>query len=186
MIKIMFFDTETTGVNKQVDRIIQFGAIYWSYDPEKGVFYEERVINQYISPWETKISPEAHNAHGLNSDFVAQFDTMDKYIKEILAYMLKCNIIVWHNLDFDRGMIHSELDRYWLEHWVFAKRHCTMKNSTDYCKLPWKYGHKRPSLQELHQKLFSTDFDWAHDALSDIRATSKCYREMVKLWLFTI
>ena len=88
----MFYDTETTGINKQVDRIIQFGAIYWSYDPVKKIFYEERVINQYIHPWETKISPEAQNAHGLNWDFVAQFDTMDKYIKEFVAYMLKADV----------------------------------------------------------------------------------------------
>lgn len=182
----MFFDTETTGINKQVDRIIQFGAIYGSYDPVKNVFYEERVINQYIHPWETKISPEAHNAHGLNWDFVAQFDTIDKYIKEFLSYMLKCDIIVWHNLDFDWGMIDSEFHRYWLEHGVFAKRHCTMKTGTDYCKLPGKYGNKRPSLQELHQKLFDCKFEWAHDALSDIQATKKCYMQMLELWLFTI
>ena len=37
-----------------------------------------------------------------------------------------------------------------------------------------------PKLQELHRKLFGCDFDNAHDALSDIRATEKCFWEMRK------
>lgn len=57
---------------------------------------------------------------------------------------------------------------------------CTMQASTNYCRIPGKYGFKYPKLQELHRKLFGCDFDNAHDALSDIRATEKCFWEMRK------
>ncbi len=57
---------------------------------------------------------------------------------------------------------------------------CTMKVSTDYCRIPGPYGYKWPKLSELHIKLFGRDFDEAHDASVDINATEKCFWEMRK------
>ncbi len=48
-MKLFFFDTETTGVNPNKDRIIQFGAIYGEYDLQTGQFNELERINQYIN-----------------------------------------------------------------------------------------------------------------------------------------
>ena len=48
-INLFFFDTETTGTDPKVDRIIQFWWIWWEYDYEKNSFNETRRINQYIN-----------------------------------------------------------------------------------------------------------------------------------------
>ena len=58
----------------------------------------------------------------------------------------------------------------------------TMYMGVDVCKLPHrepgKPGYKRPSLTELHRHLFGEDFDGAHDALVDVRASARCYYKM--------
>lgn len=48
-MKLFFFDTETTGVDPNKDRIIQFGAIYGEYDSNIEKFWELKRINQYIN-----------------------------------------------------------------------------------------------------------------------------------------
>lgn len=66
---------------------------------------------------------------------------------------------------------------------------CTMKESTAYCKIPNKPdkngrvrgGAKWPTLQELHSKLFGSEFEAAHDAMADITATKDCFFELVRL-----
>lgn len=61
-----------------------------------------------------------------------------------------------------------------------------MKSSTDFCKIPNFYGYRYPKLQELYIKLFDVDFENAHDAFSDISATLKCFKEMVKRRIISI
>ena len=76
--------------------------------------------------------------------------------------------------------------------WAYRRRHfiysslnkptvCTMKSSTDFCKLPGKYGYKWPTLQELYKILFGEGFGNAHNSLSDIQATKKCYFKLKAL-----
>ena len=58
---------------------------------------------------------------------------------------------------------------------------CTMKESTNYCKIPGKYGYKWPSLSELFYKLFQTNFNESHNAEYDIKATFKCFWKLRNL-----
>ena len=56
-----------------------------------------------------------------------------------------------------------------------------MKESTEFCQLPGKYGYKWPTLTELHTILFNESFDDAHDAASDCLACMKCYFRLKEL-----
>ncbi len=61
---------------------------------------------------------------------------------------------------------------------------CTMKapGIMEFCKLPWgnsKTRLKWPKLKELHQILFDEPFADAHDALADVKATRRCYYELM-------
>ena len=66
---------------------------------------------------------------------------------------------------------------------LFLKpKYCTMKMSTNYCKLPGgKQGFKSPKLSELHQVMFGEGFENAHDALADVRATVRCFWKLKEL-----
>ena len=49
ILKLFFFDTETTGIDSRKDYIIQFGGIFGEYDLDTQEFREIAVINQYIN-----------------------------------------------------------------------------------------------------------------------------------------
>ncbi len=55
---------------------------------------------------------------------------------------------------------------------------CTMQSTTNFCAIEGYYGYKWPKLSELHIKLFGKDFEEAHDASIDIKATAKCFWEL--------
>lgn len=63
-----------------------------------------------------------------------------------------------------------------------------MLESVDLCKLPGRYpgNYKWPKLIELHNHLFGCDFEGAHDALDDVKATVKCFFELKKCGLINI
>ena len=59
-----------------------------------------------------------------------------------------------------------------------------MQSAVTHCrlaKLNGMPGFKRPTLQELHFKLFKKYFDKAHDALADTQACMKCFFELKRL-----
>ena len=95
------------------------------------------------------------------------------------------DLLVAHNLDFDRTMIVAELFR--MRQWesllaakqAFVEKpgFCTMKATTPICKLPGKFGndYKWPKLQEAYKHLFNEEFQGAHDAMADVRACARVY-----------
>jgi DNA polymerase III epsilon subunit-like protein len=89
--------------------------------------------------------------------------------------------LVAHNIDFDTNVVGAELVRAEIDNPLPEKRRrCTMKESADYCKLPGKYGYKWPSLTELHEILFGSPFEGAHDAAADCLACMNCFFELKK------
>lgn len=66
------------------------------------------------------------------------------------------DIIVGHNIDFDVKVVGCEMFRYNINNELSSKRRiCTMKSTTDLCKISGSYGYKYPKLQELYKKLFN-------------------------------
>ncbi len=188
-MKILFFDTETTGVSADA-QIIQFGAILWEYDTKKKVFHEERVINQFIKPT-VKIHPAAQEIHWITKEKLEIFLTIDEYIRELISHIKRADLLVAHNYAFDKKMLAREIDRHNLTK-IFdienMKSICTMLSTVDFCKLPSKRNeYKRPKLNELYPLLFNWEqFVDAHDALADIRATARCFFELVNKWIIKI
>lgn len=92
----------------------------------------------------------------------------------------QADILVAHNLNFDHRIVWAEFIRYGLEPRSGMHKICTMMKSTSYCKIPAKRGFKWPKLDELHEHLFGCGFDGAHDALTDVSITMKCFFELIK------
>ena len=67
--------------------------------------------------------------------------------------------LIGHNISFDECIVGAEFERKRMMTSLFLKpKYCTMKMSTNYCKLPGgKQGFKSPKLSELHQVLFGRD-----------------------------
>ena len=64
-----------------------------------------------------------------------------------------------------------------------VKTFCTMEKTVDICKINGNYGYKFPKLQELYFYLFNENFEFAHDAMVDVKATAKCYFELKRKYL---
>jgi DNA polymerase III epsilon subunit-like protein len=104
-------------------------------------------------------------------------------IGDFLKSAEKARCLVGHNVVFDQKVIGAELCRLGIKDTISTvKAICTMEVGKDFCKIPGGYyGYKPPKLQELHQKLFGTTFDNAHDAMADVKATKRCFFELKRL-----
>ena len=181
----LFFDTETTGLPRNWKapvtdlnnwpRMIQ---IAWILCDDEGSRIESDDF--IIKPENFVIPIEASKVHGISTEkAIDEGEDLKKVLILFSKLVDQADFIVAHNISFDEKIVGAELLRKEIQSDFEEKRKlCTMKASTDYCKLPGPYGYKWPKLSELHIKLFGVDFDEAHDASVDINATEKCFWEM--------
>lgn len=181
----LFFDTETTGLpvnwNAPISdlnnwpRLVQ---IAWLQYDNRG----RKVSGQdfIIKPEGFTIPGEASRIHGISTErALKEGVSLQKVLEEFSGLIDQSAYAVAHNMDFDEKIIGAEFLRQRMPNSLFdTERICTMKASTDYCKLPGNYGYKWPKLSELHIKLFNNDFEEAHDAAVDIAVCAKCFWEL--------
>ena len=190
-IHYLFFDTETAGLprdynaptsdSKNWPRLVQLSWI--TTDEDFNVLSENDYI---VYPDGFTIPEDAVRLHGITTNIAKEEgkpikEVIDKFMEDFNA----ATTIVGHNIDFDKKIIGAELIRLGLNDIMSSKEAlCTMKGSVDYCKIPSTHGYKWPKLQELHKKLFGYVFEDAHNSMSDVAATLKCFKEMKKLgWI---
>lgn len=187
MTKYLFFDTETNGLPKDfkaqmhdLDNWPRLIQIAWMLYENDVLLHEKEYI---IRPEGFQIPESAIAIHGITQEQALQEGV---HIEDVFANFMQdvalADYIVGHNFEFDLNVIGSEMLRNMVKYFRSLSKICTMKSSTDYCKLPgtWK-GYKWPKLHELHLTLFGEEFEGAHDALADIRATSRCFFELINL-----
>jgi len=176
-MKHLFFDTETAGFNGPILQLA------WILTDENGEILEQRntLINHTI---EYEINEKAFEIHGISKEMCNEsgLDPAD-VLRDLLWKMSIADKIIAHNLAFDWDMASKDRTRYSIGEPMPAhsKVFCTMKATTDICKIEHpngRGGYKWPKLQELHTFLFGEEFDGAHDALADVKATARCYFEL--------
>jgi DNA polymerase-3 subunit epsilon len=96
----------------------------------------------------------------------------------------KAQIKVAFNIQFDRQLIdieHRVLGETPPYNWSCPSNKCAMLPMTPICKLKGKYPGKWkwPKLIEAYRYCFQKDFDGAHDALADVRATAAVFKWLV-------
>ncbi len=186
-VKILVFDTETTGfidkkniLNLEVQpHIIQFAAILWELKDRKYKEIERK--NLLIKP-PISIPYGASQVHNIYDIDVKDAPVMAEQIEEIMSFLSQADVIIGHNIEYDEDMIKLELKRVQKLHLYNPNQVvCTMKASVDYCALQGNGARfKYPKLGELYKKLFGEYFIGAHDAMTDVEATLKCFLELEK------
>ena len=186
MKKYLFFDTETNGLPKNYrapvtdldnwPRLVQIGWILM--DENKNILDEKEYI---INPKDFTIPKHVSDIHRVTQER-AELEGLDiiQILQEFKDRINDADYLIGHNIDFDCSIVGAEFIRNNIEYKKLPTM-CTMKSTTDYCKLPGSYGkYKWPKLMELHTKLFGEGFEDAHDAIIDIRATAKCFFELIE------
>jgi DNA polymerase-3 subunit epsilon len=99
----IIFDTETTGLDNRIDRIIEIGGIELFNHFPTG-----RTLHIYISPGDQKVHPDALAVHGITDEFLKDKRPFAEVAQEILEFFGDGKWIA-HNATFDMGFINSEL-----------------------------------------------------------------------------
>ena len=200
-MKILVFDTETTGLQEKgasiYDKskwpyIIQLSYILYDLSNNSAL-----IKNNYIKLDESvTISQESFNIHNISREILNEHGIhIVDALKEFNKYLKICDIVVGHNISFDKRMIFVECFRHavaqYFTHYegnikIHKTEFCTMKNTTHYCKLERlsKTNHvyiKNPKLSELYLILFPNETlpTNLHNSLVDVAMTLRCYLKYV-------
>lgn len=184
----LFFDTETTGLPKSwkapvtdLDNWPRLVQLAWIHTDEKGQVLSSS--DRMVKPMGFQIPTASTMVHGISqAQAMAKGLDLIEVLTEFAEQVAACRYLVGHNVSFDEKVVGAELIRSGVKHELWHREKiCTQMESTAFCALPGRYGHKWPTLAELHQKLFQEGFDGAHNALVDVEATMRCFFELKKL-----
>jgi DNA polymerase III epsilon subunit-like protein len=183
---LIIFDTETTG--KPIDFNVSYSTpgnwprlvqIAWIKIAPNGK--EINRASYIVCPSDFKIPEEATKIHGISHQQACNLGIkIDDVVNRFNDDLMDCRYLVAHNIAFDFNVIGAEMFRLGrLEQLKAKEQICTMRLSTNYCKLIGSYGqYKWPKLSELYRTLFMKEVIERHDALYDAEICLLCFKEL--------
>jgi DNA polymerase III epsilon subunit-like protein len=195
-MKILVFDTETTGLPTEKNAsilltekwpyIVQLSYLLYDTDQAMVIDYIDRIIKL---PHNIKIPKESTDIHKITNEMCAEKGVdIKRELIDLNSVMLKADIIVAHNLSFDKNMIMVECLRHkiiqnFTQNSMRKPEFCTMKNSVNICKIltyrkDGRSYYKYPKLMELHKHLFGDVPEGLHNSMVDVLACLRCYGKM--------
>lgn len=153
---LIFFDLETTGVDVSKDRIVEI--CYIKVFPDGS----EKEYTRRINPG-MHIPEGASAVHGIYDDDVKGCPLFREVAKEIAADFEGCDLAGFNSNRFDLPMLAEEFLRAQVD--IDLTRHHAIDVQVLY--------HKREprTLSAAHKFYCGSEFDNAHSALADTRAT---------------
>ena len=153
----IFYDTETTGVRSDKDRVVELAA----FDP-----VQNRTFVQLINPG-IPIPPEASAIHGISNEMVASAPPFSEVGAAFIEFCHGHVVLIAHNNDsFDKPFLENEYKRHNLQipSWQFV----------DSLKWSRKYRPDLPrhTLQSLRE-VYGIEANQAHRALDDVIVLQK-------------
>ncbi|MGL4405253.1 MAG: DNA polymerase III subunit epsilon [Notoacmeibacter sp.] len=101
----IIFDTETTGLDPKIERIIEIGAVEL-----ENRFPTGRTFHHYLYPDGRKVDPAALAVHGISdADLVGK--PLFSAIAEAFLEFVGDGKLVAHNAGFDKSFLNAELER---------------------------------------------------------------------------
>lgn len=177
-MRVLIFDTETSDFPEDGGRLIQFAGQICdlSFDPP--------LVTQEFSTLVkcTKDShPRAFSFHGITKEMSQAGIDPELACAWLAGAVDQCDLVVAHNAAFDIRVMDIEFREAGLGGFSPPKVFCTMKASTDLCKLPGKKdSYKFPRLEEALPILCGIELEGGHDALVDTRACKELFIELVR------
>lgn len=184
---ILFFDTETTGfaqrhkpiVHEDQPHIVQLAALLC--DPGGAVISGFNFILDPGVERGVRIPGQAAAIHGIDEEKAWRFGQEPQPVLKLFDdFYQRADLIVGHNIDFDVEMIQIQMARHRMPvdagYGDGRPRFCTMKQSTDICRLPSpRGGFKWPKLSEAYKHFFNEELEGAHDAMNDVMACKRVF-----------
>ena len=207
-MKLLIFDTETTGVppksktlkNEELHlwpHVVQFSYIVYDTEIHRIIKVKDDIIHIPI-----EMCQEVIDIHGITNEMAkASTCQVEDSLQEFYMDFEDAHLIIAHNFQFDWNMVQIELMRLIVREKSFQeetylsilktiheitpeRKYCTMTNSTARCDLRMrsKFGKefvKFPKLSELHYHLFGVVPRNLHNSLNDVVICLRCYYKLV-------
>ncbi len=195
-MKVLVFDTETTGLpigyNPSLNDlskwpyIIQLSFIVFDTIKKEVLEYSDHIIKLDI---DCQISSESIAIHRITQEHSQKLGVpIQTALKNFTNAVKKVDLIVGHNIIFDKNMLTVEFNRNKMENSLQCNgipipEFCTMKETIELCKLPFTVkknkknndNYKWPTLSELHHYLFNSIPSGTHNAIADVMICLRCY-----------
>jgi DNA polymerase III epsilon subunit-like protein len=213
--RVLVFDVETTGLipkngPKYIESspyITQLCFIIYCTETNQVV----RKLNEYVYIDDSiEIPRMITELTGIDKEICKSKGKPIEYIlTELYNEYLLCDVVVAHNINFDKEMVMIEVIRNYAKmvdngclnpsilfnnvyNHVYSKEmYCTMRNGLDFCNI-WTEGKtddvgrvtrkykKNPKLSELYYKIFNRIPSGLHDALVDTEVCLQCYIHLME------
>jgi DNA polymerase III epsilon subunit-like protein len=211
-MRVIVYDTETSGLPLKLKgcsglsdypsfkdthlwpHIVQLSYIIYDTELKKIVKTVDKIIRH---PDYFMIDTETTNIHGITSEMchVSQND-MFMCLIDFIEDVVRCQMVVGHNIEFDNNMILVEITRHFQNYpntcefylnmfQKLDKFYCTMQSSIELCNIKTKYKNstkeylKFPKLSELYIKLFECEPNLPlHNSLNDVYLCFRCFYKL--------
>jgi DNA polymerase-3 subunit epsilon len=157
---IVFFDTETTGLDVGVDRVISIAVT--KVMPDGEMISKNSLINPTIP-----ISKEATEIHGITNEMLVDKPKFSQVAKSMYEFMKDCYLGGYNNNFFDNAILQEEFMRCGID---FPSYDAI---SVDACSL-FKNFEKR-DLSSALKFYCNKEMENAHDADADNQATIQVF-----------
>ena len=183
MRRFLVFDTETTGLpvkgaafdDPRQPQVVQFAAVLMQED--RTPIHSIDIIVR--SPKE--IPEAAARVHGITTEFSQKVGLFPSVVMGMWEQMARvADMAVAHNIDYDLPIIRAIFSKYkraWIQP---PEMYCTMKQMTNFCKLPARIGYKWPTLSEAYRHIFNKEIENAHNAMGDVSATTEIFFALLR------
>ena len=192
-MKTICIDTETTGLPKKRNGSVT-DEENWPYAVQVSwmILNGEKIekTRDYIIKIAGSIPPESTEIHGITNEIMNKKGvSIITVLKELYEDCKEIQIMVAHNLNFDKNIILVELyrNKFFKEYNFFRYSKfievCTMKAGKDICKIEkidrfGKMYYKWPTLCELYQNLFHSTPENLHNSLVDMCTCLRCFYKL--------
>ena len=123
-MKLLIFDVETTGLIKgrnvnveQTDKypyIVQFSWIMYDTDTKK-LDFRDYIVKL---PDNVKIPQESINIHGITNEIMLENGKdIKKILRDFTNSIYRSDVLIAHNLNFDKNVIQAEYIRNKMINW---------------------------------------------------------------------
>lgn len=163
---LVFFDVETTGLNILRDRIIQIALIKY----EKGK--DEPIELQMLINPGIPISEESMKIHGITSDDLRNKPTFIEVAQKLYDFIGNADLSGYNSNRFDIPMLMEEFARSGFDFDIEKRK------LIDVQRLFYKMEPR--TLRAAHKFYVNEEFENAHDAMADVKATINVLKGQLK------
>jgi hypothetical protein len=180
-MKVLIVDTETTGLPisytinafDKPNNWPHLVSLSWALLDTENMKISSN-YSSYVIPDGWTIPPEVTAIHGISEEMARTDGNSLNHVIDMFM-SVPCDIIVSHNSNFDKNVIinaivHDLGIHYENEEDVIREPFlCSMKASTDICKIQTRRGYKWPKLSELYYHVMKKHIpvETEHQALFD-------------------